>query len=301
MSELKKFYDKFGYVVLKSEIPKDQIQDYRRKILAFFHSNPHERQMTPTSILQYFEEIYDIQTNGKLLSAAREIFGPFSFVNDFQIQKNMFNISHVGGWHIDAQNQYITGELNSSNDRSHRLAKVGLCLTDEGCRFGQSIEIVPKSHKLNHNIRFILRKLLDLKYIPLLLKSILIKNLDGKINKGDYVIFDSKLLHRSATGDEKKTQKRVGFNSYEITDDSKLTIYFEVGESNSVNTLLQSALSHALDSEEGPDKEKFISDYMRIDRSLIPNEVRELIEFYGGKVSFVSEKDRLRAEEIFNS
>ena len=62
MSELKKFYDEFGYAVLKSEIPKDQIQDYRRKILAFFHSNPHERQMTPTSILQYFQEIYDIQT-----------------------------------------------------------------------------------------------------------------------------------------------------------------------------------------------------------------------------------------------
>jgi len=286
---------------LKSEISKAQIQDYRKSILAFFRSNPHERQMTPTSILQYFQEIYDIQTNEKLLSVAREIFGPFSFVNNFQIQKNMYNISHVGGWHIDAQNQYVTGELNSSNDKSHRVGKVGLYLTDEGCRFGQSIEIVPKSHKLNPHIRLILRKFLNLKYIPLLLKSIFIKNLDDKLNKGDFVIFDSKLLHRSATGDEKKTQKRVGFNSYEITDDSKLTIYFEVGESNSVNMLLQSALSYALDSEKGPDKEKYISDYMRIDRSLIPDWVRELIESYGGKVSFVSEKDRLKAEEIFNS
>ena len=291
MSELKKFYDEFGYVVLKSEISKAQIQDFRKTILAFFRSNPDKRQMTPTSILQYFQEIYDIQTNEKLLAVAREIFGSFSFVNNFQIQKNMFNISHAGGWHIDAQNQYVTGELNSSNDRIHRV----------GCRFGQSIEIVPKSHKLNHHVRLILRKFLDLKYIPLFLKSIFIKNLDHKINKGDFIIFDSKLLHRSATGDEKKTQRRVGFNSYEITDDSKLTIYFEVGESNSVNMLLQSALSYSLDSEKGPDKEKYISDYMRIDRSLIPDWVRELIKSYGGKVSFVSEKDRLKAEEIFNS
>ena len=301
MNNLKQTYNDLGYVVIKDGISDSRVMEYRKQILKFFHKNPGERQMTPTSILKDFPEIYEIQTNQKLLSTAKEIFGAFSFVNNFQIQKNMCNTSHAGGWHIDSQNQYITGEINASNDKNHRVAKMGLCLTADNCRFGQSIEIVPRSHNLDHRIRFLLRKFLDLKLVPWFIKRIFVKKLDGVIGKGDYVIFDSKLLHRSATADKSNIKDISGFNSFEIADDSKLTVYFEVGESESVNTLLQSALTHAMESERGQDKEKFISDYMRVDRSSIPPEVIETVRSYGGGIAVVSKKDRSKADEIYNS
>lgn len=275
--------------------------EYRKKILKFFQENKNERQMTPTNILKFFPEIYEVQTNHKLLSSAKEIFGSFSFVNNFQIQKNMCNVSHVGGWHIDAQNQYSTGEINASNDKAHRVAKMGLCLTADNCRFGQSIEIVPGSHKLNHRIRFLLRKFLDARVVPWIIKKRFVARLDRVIGQGDFVIFDSKLLHRSATADKRNIKQISGFNSFEITEDSKLTVYFEVGESKSVSTLLKSALTYAMESERGANKEKFISDYMRVDRSSIPSEVLDKVSSFGGAIAVVSEQDRVKANQIYNS
>ena len=301
MTKLEQIYNNLGYVVVKDGVSESRVMEYRKKILEFFHRNPDERQMTPTNILKDFTEIYEIQTNQKLLSAAKEIFGTFSFVNNFQIQKNMCNISHSGGWHLDSQNQYNTGEISASNDKKHRVAKMGLCLTDDNCRFGQSIDIVPKSHNLDHRIRSLLRKFLDSKLVPLFIKRMFVLSLDSVISKGDFVIFDSKLLHRSATADRSNVREISGFNSYEIADDSKLIVYFEVGEPNSVKTLLQSALTHSMESEKGPDKEKFISDYMRIDRSSIPPEVVTTVGSYGGSIAVVSEHDRSIADEIYNS
>tara|TARA_B110000438_G_C15796058_1_gene642899 strand:+ start:1199 stop:2104 length:906 start_codon:yes stop_codon:yes gene_type:complete len=301
MSFLKQSYNDLGYVIVKSGMSDRNVMEYRGKILKFFQKNPDERQMTPTNILKSFPEIYEIQTNQKLLSSVKEIFGAFSFVNNFQIQKNMCNLSHTGGWHIDSQNQYITGEINASNDKNHRVAKMGLCLTADNCRFGQFIEIVPRSHRLDHRVRFLLRKFLDLKLVPWFMKRIFVTKLDKIIGKGDFVIFDSKLLHRSATADKENIKDIFGFNSFEVADDSKLTVYFEVGEAKSVNTLLQSALTHAMESERGSDKEKFISDYMRVDRSSIPPEVVAKVRSYGGTVAVVSEHDRSKADEIYNS
>lgn len=282
-------------------MPDNRVMEYREKILKFFHENKNDRQITPTNILKCFPEIYEIQTNDKLLSSAEEIFGSFSFVNNFQIQKNMCNVSHFGGWHIDAQNQYSTGEINASNDKAHRVAKIGLCLTADNCRFGQSIEIVPGSHKLNHRVRFVLRKLLDAKIVPWIIKKRFVAKLDKVIGQGDFVIFDSKLLHRSATADRHNINQISGFNSFEVSEDSKLTVYFEVGESNSVTSLLKSALTYAMESERGANKEKFISDYMRIDRSSIPSEVLDKVSSFGGIIAVVSEQDRVKANQIYNS
>jgi hypothetical protein len=299
--KIKNEFDNKGYVIVPNIVNQEKIQILRKKILDFFNKNPTQRMIMPSDIINNFSEVFELQVNSKLLRVCKEIFNEFNYINDFQIQKNMCNIDDIG-WHYDGGTSFgvktrSVDDISKEINGEYRIAKIGISLTENDCRFGQMIDIVEGSHNWNNLKRALINKLLVNKWTPRLFKKYLIDNMTGKINPGDCVIFDSGLLHRSQMVKIDDVPEHRNNASHVITSDSKLTIYFEVGNKNSCEWFVKNNLAYANKKEIGTMEEKYHSDYLRFDKSLYPewylNELKifnvDITELQGHKRSIASD------------
>ena len=129
MNNLKQTYNDLGYVVIKDGISDSRVMEYRKQILKFFHKNPGERQMTPTSILKDFPEIYEIQTNqidkDKIIKKLTENSEALT-KEKFGIDKNLNNQNFVKR----APKDLIEQNKNRQNAISLELSKIDSILSN---------------------------------------------------------------------------------------------------------------------------------------------------------------------------
>jgi len=305
LNQIRHDFEKNGYVVIPGLVEDKNIPLYREKVLNFFKKSPNQRMMMPSDTINEFSEVFNLQTNVNLLSACKEIFGEFSYVNDFQIQKNMCNQEDIG-WHHDGGASFsVKGnnidEISKNINNQYRIAKIGISLTESDCPYGQMIDVVEGSHKWKNLKRALVNKLLNSKFVPKIIKSYIFDNMNGKISSGDCVIFDSGLLHRSQMAKINNVPNYRNKASYEISDDSKLTIYFEVGNKDSCKWYVKNNLTYANTIERGDMEEKYYSDYLRFDKSIYPESYLNELSAYNVSIAELDTKDRLIASEIYKS
>ena len=107
-------------------------------------------------------------------------------IPDFQIHRNLF-----GTWHVDSGAEKSAPYLHR---KDYKFVKCGIYLQDNSKEWGGGIQLVPKSHlfpiktqirKLDHKIKSIRDKF-----------SLKNNILDVPIKAGDFLAFDSRLLHK---------------------------------------------------------------------------------------------------------
>ena len=287
---LKEEYEKYGYVILKQIVSIDEVKSMRIKILDYFYRNPLKRMMLPSDVMNEFPEIYNIQTKKKLLTSLKTIFGYFYYVNDYQIQKNMCTLGLNDGWHIDAGSQYSLRLLNKELGNKYKFAKIGIYLNKD-IDYGKSIEVIPFSHK-SIWLRKIILLLIRIKFF----RHFIIDFCDKKILPGDCIIFDSRILHRSAKC--KNFVVRDNYACLDINDKSKLVIYFEAGSELSANQFIKSNLCRAVIEETDKQNEKYFSDYLRYQEIDYPEDFISKIKEYG-KIATLDKTLQKLAEQIY--
>jgi len=306
LQKIKDEYDRKGYVIIPNLVSQEKILIFRKKILDFFTKHPTQRYMWPSDVINNFSEVFELQTNLELLSACKEIFNDFNYVNNFQIQKNMCNKDDIG-WHYDGAGSFnikdkrTIDHIHKELNNHFRFARIGICLTENDCPYGQMIDIVRGSHRWGNYTRALFNKLLVNKFVPKLIKNYLSDDMTGKINPGDCVIFDFGLLHRSQMAKIDDIPEYRNKASYVITNDSKLTIYFEVGNKDSCQWYLKNELALANKTERGSKEEKYRSDYLRFDKSLYPDSYVTELKNHDVAIAELSANERLITADIFSS
>jgi uncharacterized Fe-S cluster-containing radical SAM superfamily protein len=85
----------------------------------------------PSDVIDFVPEVLNIQTQPVLIETLKSIFGSdVSYVNDFQIQKNMSVVKKYHGWHCDAGSQIGNSKVNgnifsNSYQQGHFILKEG--------------------------------------------------------------------------------------------------------------------------------------------------------------------------------
>ena len=262
---IKKKYLKDGYVVVRGVVTQGELQSIRTATLAVFNaryqasndgggSDAHPtEQLRPTELLEHLPEVVSLQFSPAIVEVARQIYGDdFHYVNDIHIQRNQKLIEGHAGWHIDASSNFALRYLNNALDiHRYRFAKIGVYLQSGDCPIGGSVDIVPKTHRIGRIARGLMLRLLESKLNRLFskignrlgfAKLFGAVSMDLRLQPGDCMIFDCRLVHRSSPvlGRGKRTSP-VG----EVPDD-KLTVYWEIGDKPSTAKFLKNDLVRAL-------------------------------------------------------
>ena len=122
--------------------------------------------------------------------------------------------------------------------------------------------------------------------------------MDSVINAGNCLIFDSKLLHRSSKMKVNHLDKGIGI--LDINEQSKLSIYFEVGSFSSSIQFMKSNLHRALIEELDKNDEKYFSDYLRFSSDHYSSDYLKIINKYG-KIAELNENERKLSDYIYNN
>jgi hypothetical protein len=262
MDLLKKF-KKNGYVIIPNLISHDKVKDLRNDLYEIFNSNNSKR-LESITLASNDKRIYKLQFKSKIQEVCNEIFNnDYYFVNDWQIQYNMFGVGgSKKGWHVDCGSE-ITEEGKYLFDSAYNFGKIGIYLQNNTFDYGGAIDIIPKSHKFFFQTGFHKLNLLFYRISNLLLiKSGIKKTL--KLKAGDAVIFDSRLLHRSTPPsivNLSKTQALAG-RSELSKEKCKYSIYWEVGNKESVNHFMKNSEKRAKTEFEVLEKNEFKSEVL---------------------------------------
>jgi hypothetical protein len=143
----------------------------------------------------------------------------------------------------------------------------------------------------------IISRILALPFTPNFIHQMLTINMDQLIEPGDAVVFDCRLLHRSSLTN--LDIKRKNSADLAIDQDSKLSIYFEAGDSSSCETFLKNSLFRAENEEiDGPD-ERFFCDYLRFTEETFNENYMRKLKSQDVSVALASLEDKNRAAEIY--
>ena len=284
--DISSHYKNKGYVILKNVIKNNDINEIRKILNNHFESNKSKRMET----LDYFNntpEIYNLQFNSEIIDACKKIFGSnYSINNSVQIQYNMFGISgKFLGWHIDCGHEFSQKENDYLFDSKYQFAKIGIYLQDNTIDYGGGIDLVKCSHrafKFKYFTKLYLKlKLLILKFSKTHSKSVFTE-------AGDAIIFDSRLLHRSTinskTLDKSQSNNQITErNMFNNPENSKIAIYWSVGNSSS--------------------NEKFVADmkkraYMEIEQNSIEKIYNEYLSFYYPDSYCFDYKERVKKNSL---
>lgn len=186
--------------------------------------------------------LYQSAFSPKVVQALKIALGaPYVQWMDFQIQRNMF-----GGWHIDAGSENNASYLSS---KEYAFVKCGLFLQDTTKEFGGGIDVGLFSHYKYKARSRIFKRVVNLGYTFLfpLFKHTL------KINVGDFVFFDSRLLHSSSMP-EKITLKDVrDYSVYPLPhENAKYVLYWNTCNSFSMEGFMTNSMIRALRDEYVP-------------------------------------------------
>ena len=261
--DLNKKFKKNGYVIIPNLISPEKVEDLRNNLHKIFKSNNSKR-LESINLASKDKRIYKLQLKSKIQEFCNEIFNnEYYFVNDWQIQYNMFGVGgSKKGWHVDCGSE-INEEGKYLFDSAYNFGKIGIYLQDNTFDYGGGIDIIPKSHKFFFQTGFHKLNLLFYRISNLLLiKSGIKKTL--KLNAGDAVIFDSRLLHRSTPPSKvnlSKTQALAG-RSELSKEKCKYSIYWEVGNKESVNYFMKNSEKRAKNEFEVLEKNEFKSEVL---------------------------------------
>jgi Phytanoyl-CoA dioxygenase (PhyH) len=278
MKQYKKEYDKYGYIILKGVLNPSEVIETRQAVFNTFkklrkHSGTQQSYdmdyLGINEILTHSQVVAKPQFSPQVIDAIKHIFGDYSYVNDLHVQRNTHLTDGVSGWHIDAGSNFALRYFNNKlglND--YKFAKIGVYLQSKNCPIGGSINVIPKSHRFNKFFRSTLIRLFESKLNRSLSKisnKLNLENLfnpkklDDVLTAGDCVIFDCRLLHRSSG----RIANHISQDKENLDD--KLVIYWEVGDSASVQKFLFNDLARSLFHENISRElkpEKPFSDYL---------------------------------------
>jgi hypothetical protein len=239
--DLKKMFEQNGFILIENAISATEVRELRKKLFEKFTN--HTKRLESIGYATTETNLYDLQFKPKIQDVCKTVFdGEYYFVNDWQIQYNMFGIGgSKKGWHVDCGSEVNErGQYLFSTD--YRFGKIGVYLQDNTFEFGGSIDIIPGSQKIFVNTGITKLNLL----ISRILISLVIKFGKKKTLKtkaGDAVLFDSRLLHRStppSSMDLSGNQALAG-RSKLPEESCKYALYWEVGSKESVQAFMDNS------------------------------------------------------------
>lgn len=193
-NEFLKLYKENGFVKF-SLFDEQAVKALREKILKNI-----EPGQSGEYYIDYYSKEFDKDIffgNTELIKAIKKIFSEPIYLPDLNIQINRIDQSgSKRGWHLDCGTEYA---LNRQYlyDENYQFLKVGIYLQDDTIEYGGGIEVQPKSHKIFFKYKnLIISKLLLLCRVscPTIFPSLRVP-----IKKGDVILFDSRLQHRSSS------------------------------------------------------------------------------------------------------
>lgn len=237
------FYKFLGFTIVRNVMDRNSVEKLRSYLLEVF---PGVRVMQPRDVFAH-PDLYNVVFLPKIVKSLKLAFGEnYSQWCDFQVQKNLF-----GGWHTDSGSESNMPYLYYKN---YGFAKCGLYLQDNTVDFGGGVAIKLFSHLNYLSQSKIYRKIFQ----PIF--NLLTHNI--KINAGDFLFFDSRLLHSSCyPKDVIGTDKTVVINIAQ--KNAKYAIYWDACNSASWEYFKNNAMTRSLSLEFGATApEIFFTDYL---------------------------------------
>jgi len=267
-------YKENGFVIIPGVLTPNELINARSLIYSKTESMPSYKRMIVISDILHDPDLINllinVQFNEKVVSVLENIFNKkINYVNDLQIQCNMFGSSlSGGGWHIDAGSEVGNQYLHAP---SYLFGKMGVYLQNNTLEFGGGIDVLPKTHKAfrffnNH----IIPQSLYIKFrhkLSMLTRRI--AKLTVPIKAGDAVFFDSRLYHRSSPPTsvrvDSREVKRVS-NAKIHHENSKYVLYWDAGTERDARHFLRNSCKRAMLEEivaVEDHQELFYTDYLR--------------------------------------
>ena len=111
-------FKKNGFIIIEDVISTKDVHNLRKKLFSHFSSN--NRRMETISYILKNRDIYSLQFREKLVKTLKKVLGNnFSYVNDLQMQYNMFGVKGGTGWHIDSGGEFYDGKQYLFSDSNH--------------------------------------------------------------------------------------------------------------------------------------------------------------------------------------
>lgn len=253
-----------GFVVIENVLSKEEVDYLRDKIIASDSKN--SKFMKTINFFLEHKGIYDLQFNQKINDVIFKIAGPETvFVNNIEIQKNMFGLQGKGaGWHVDCGSE--SNDLGNQYlfDKRCIRGRVGVFLQDNTSKWGGAIDIDINGHKQFRNLgnpllNFISHKILQ-KVLPFFSnrRSISIK-------AGSAIFFDSRTPHRSTPAAMVDSSADVMTEALLPDDRTKIAIYWEATNKQSVGSFLDNAKKRAIVGEgdtKSTETQRLFSEYL---------------------------------------
>ena len=246
--QFNKLYDEKDLKFLRTELEKEfELKNYPPQINLFDISNK-----------EVINKIISAYNNPQVLEITKAFEKKFntkvSILPEFIIQRNYHvNIKKTHGWHRDCSGEFSYPYCNKIlGNNKYVFAKAAIYL-QENKNYGGAIDLIPKSHVHIKKKNFFFRKI---KGIPLRLlfilyslfpkmynflnNSLFFSFLGGKKIKsipGQFVLFDSRIVHRGSPILKEEEKKEIQFSSeYEFQATTpkkytKFTIYSHFGSS----------------------------------------------------------------------
>ena len=272
-------FEKNGFILIPNILDKNTINSIRSIINDKISVSKKEKKMLVFSDIFGNDDLLDflteVQFNKKIVTTLNQIFNnDFYYVNDLQIQCNMFGIK-TGGWHTDSNSEVSLQSGMYLHSPSYSFGKVGVYLQDNTVDFGGAIDVIPKSHKIYKYFKG--NKFLQYFYARLAAKVLRCRDGVGKltvpIKAGDAVFFDSRLMHRSSPPHSIKSKMselemsagRVPYSKIK-PENAKYALYWEVGDKDNSLRFLRNSCKRAMEEEilcMDNEKEPYYTDYLR--------------------------------------
>lgn len=255
-------FSKHGFVVIENVLSEKEIDNLRDKIN---NSDRKSKQfMRTVNYFLEFKELYDLQFNQKINDVIFKITGPDTvFVNNIEIQKNMFGLQG-GGWHVDCGSEFNDLDNQYLYNKECVRGRVGVYLQDNTPMWGGAIDVMINGHKQFRNLGHPLLNFISQKIFQMIL-PFFNKRRSISIKAGSAIFFDSRLPHRS-TPATKVSASSKAMTEVSLPDDkSKIAIYWEATNKQSVGDFLNNAKKRAIagtGDTKSLERQKFFSEYL---------------------------------------
>jgi len=275
INSIQEEYCKHGFVKFNL-LTKEQVGLLRDEILENSQVGA-SKELYLDYFLNDFKGLNFFTING-LTNALDDLFTQYYFLPDLNIQINRIDVAgRKSGWHIDCGTEYSLGRDYLFSDR-YKFLKVGIYLQDNTMEYGGGIDIQPRSHKL-----FYIFRNKKLNRILLTIRDLVVNFIPSKrvrIQAGDAILFDSRLVHRSSPS-------KVAIKNFS-KENSKIAIYWTVAGSEYLAKCYNSAMiGRAFDVSSGENAMVFYQKQFSIN---FPDDFQSkgIEEFLDRKINFIT-------------
>ena len=272
-------FRKNGFIIIPGVLHNRDVDSKRDLLNNIMRTMPKEKRMLVLSDIfgnnNLLDFLIEVQCNNKIVSILSQIFeNEFYYINDSQIQCNMFGIN-PDSWHTDSASEKNLSSGDYLHFPDYSFGKVGVYLQDNTINFGGGIDVIPKSHKIYKYFKG--NKLLQYFYAELVAKILRYKvgkiKLTVPVKAGDAIFFDSRTIHRSSVPQSIKSEMNKSekdaqrVSSLNIKPkNSKYALYWDVGSKEDSVRFLRNSCKRAMMEEivyVDNIKELFYTDYLQ--------------------------------------